>query len=1598
MGLGGYMHCNSTVEWDFVLPHSLVTGVCGSARGGSFITAPLSDLCATGSATAVSDTGSWSWNCRGMNGGVNSAPCEAAILTGDAPGAPTAVNAIGGNTQAVVAFSAPDSSGDRPITGYTVLSSPAGGLDSSASTTALTHIVTGLTNGTAYSFTVVAQNDFGDGPASDPSNSVTPAWSLVAENFDSATVTPPALPAGWQTLSQLNSEGVWSTNAGSHYPAGISAHSSSNLVYFNGHSAGVNRSARLVTPSFSLAGVTGAKVSFWMYRDGDIAAWNMADTLDVYVSSPLSTPHMSGSEVKIGTTINRSRWYPPAVSTAGWYRYVFDIPGSFTGSSIYVMFLGYSSGGNDIHLDDISVAIPPGPPTSVHAAGGNAQATVTFIPPLSNGGSIITGYTVTANPAGGIDAQAGTTALSHTVTGLANGTAYTFTVITTNVTGSSLPSSASNSVIPADVPGAPVIGSAAPGNGSATVYFTQPVSNGGAAIDSYTVTSNPDNITASWTSGPITVPGLANGTVYTFTVTANNSAGTGLASGPSNSVTPLLSYDFPTIGGLPPATVTRGAAYAFTPTSSKAASFTIAGSIPPGLSFNAGTGTLSGTPTTSGDYADIVITAHNSVGYADLPGFDISVKLPLPTIHAIPDATGTVGTAYGFWIWTTDTTGVTVSGTVPPGLLVSATSDSNTWSLDWTPSAAGVYNDIIITAHNSEGLASLQSFTVTVKLSLPTITGHPSTIGMIGVPYSTFIPAATYATSFSFTGILPPGLNFDTSTGAISSTPTASGTYNNLIVTAINDEASTPLPAFTITIAPRIDSFTAAAPLGTARQYHTSTLLPNGRVLITGGVDAGYARLSSAELYDPASDSWSSAGSLRDARRDHTATLLKNGLVLVTGGYGISGILDSAELYDPTSNSWTTVHSMTYAHCSHTSTLLSDPDGSVLVVGGSDPDAGEFITIVERYDPSTDRWNTVSPMSEGRYGNTATLLPDGKVLVVGGDSANSAVLYDPDQDLWSTAETMNVPRYLHTATALSDGRVLVAGGVDRFGSDSSSAELYDPGSGIWSMTASMATVRQSSTATLLADGTVLITGGNADSSSSPLAFAEIYHPVGGSWNIAGFLATPRSSYTATLLPNGNVIVSGGSAGGDALAVTELYNYAYTIGTSAGPGGAISPVSALVSRGSTTSFTITPDAAYSISLVSGCSGSLSGSTYTTSAITSPCTVSASFALNQYTVTASAGPGGTISPSSALVGQGTTTTFIVSPDTGYTASVGGTCVGNLAGNVYTTNAITSSCTVSASFVLNQYMVTASAAGGAISPLSALVSHGGTTTFTITPNAGLHISLVSGCSGTLAGTTYTTGAVIAGCAVIATLTNNAPTAPTVDMPTASGEVGVLIPLLSVHAATDPDGDPVTYLYEVYSDAGLTTLVASAAGNTRWTVSPALNDNTTYYWRVQASDGYMNSNWTATADFFVNRANDAPGDPAVSSPANNTHVSSLTPVLTVTNATDKDKNDTITYDYQIATDGGFTDIVASVTDRPQGPTGTTSWTTAPALGEDTPYYWRSRAVDNHGAPSGWVSASFFVSTTNNGPAAPELVSPAASSEVTGLTPLACRRQRARP
>ncbi len=343
--------------------------------------------------------------------------------------------------------------------------------------------------------------------------------------------------------------------------------------------------------------------------------------------------------------------------------------------------------------------------------------------------------------------------------------------------------------------------------------------------------------------------------------------------------------------------------------------------------------------------------------------------------------------------------------------------------------------------------------------------------------------------------------------------------------------------------------WSVAGGLITGREEHTATLLQDGTVLVTGGTDGINKVLASAELYSPKTNRWVPAGTMMATRLDHTATLLPNGKVLVIGGLDASfpsSSLASAELYDPTTKLWSPAASMTIGRVRHTATLLLD--GRVLVVGGLSVtlrDGGIFPNQsvgAEIYDPAIDRWSRTGPMSLDRLGHTATLLHDGRVLVAGGLDTASAEIYDPKQNRWVTIGSMTTGRSGQTATLLPNGDVLLIGGQGTqtdaagvHGYISATCDVYAPGADRWSVVAGMPGPRIGQTSTLLRNGTVLVVGNAVPGTSR----AEVYDPMRNVWSS---VSEPMDRYqqTATQLRDGRVLVVGGYGIGS-LASALLYD-------------------------------------------------------------------------------------------------------------------------------------------------------------------------------------------------------------------------------------------------------------------------------------------------------------------------------------------------------------------------------------------------------------------------------------------------------------------------
>jgi hypothetical protein len=322
--------------------------------------------------------------------------------------------------------------------------------------------------------------------------------------------------------------------------------------------------------------------------------------------------------------------------------------------------------------------------------------------------------------------------------------------------------------------------------------------------------------------------------------------------------------------------------------------------------------------------------------------------------------------------------------------------------------------------------------------------------------------------------------------------------------------------------------------------------LPNGGVLIAGS--SGH---STAEVYNASLGTFTAVDM---GEPYQAATLMQNGAVLLS----CSGVNDGsgtspAALYNPQTGALFRTGDMPTVVSACTGTLLGG--GGVLLAGGMNG-AGAPSNSAAIYDPASGTFSATGALANGRYGHTATLLKDGTVLLAGGTQYNagygpslsSAELYDPSTGQFTGTGSLGSPRAYAAAALLPDGRVLVSGGEATFNDNSTqpvqfwnTAEIYDPASGTFSATGTMTTARTRHSAAPLANGQVLIAGGlTSTTSANATASAEIYDPASGSFSATGSMSTGRSFLAAVPLTNGLVLVAGGLDGGTILNSAEIY--------------------------------------------------------------------------------------------------------------------------------------------------------------------------------------------------------------------------------------------------------------------------------------------------------------------------------------------------------------------------------------------------------------------------------------------------------------------------
>ena len=365
----------------------------------------------------------------------------------------------------------------------------------------------------------------------------------------------------------------------------------------------------------------------------------------------------------------------------------------------------------------------------------------------------------------------------------------------------------------ATVPDAPTIGFASASDGQATISFTAPASNGGAAISNYIATSSPGGLTASGVTSPLTITGLTNGTTYTFTVTAVNAVGVSALSAATNSVSP---NGAPIITGTPSTSINQGSVYSFTPVATDSVGDNLTFSIvnkPSWATFSTTYGALSGTPTNAdiGTTSGIVISVSDGSLSASLSAFNLTVINinDAPTITGSPAVSVAQDATYSFTPTGAD---VDTNTTLTFGIVNKPSwADFNTinGTLSGKPTNAdvGTTAGIVISVSDSNLSTALPAFNLSVTNvnDAPTINGSPLTSVNEGTAYH-FEPEASdidanSTLTFSISN-KPNWATFDNSNGALNGTPSSEhiGDTNNIIISVSDSELSSSLPPFTISV------------------------------------------------------------------------------------------------------------------------------------------------------------------------------------------------------------------------------------------------------------------------------------------------------------------------------------------------------------------------------------------------------------------------------------------------------------------------------------------------------------------------------------------------------------------------------------------------------------------------------------------------------------------------------------------------------------------------------------------------------------------------------------------------------------------------------
>ena len=935
-------------------------------------------------------------------------------------------------------------------------------------------------------------------------------------------------------------------------PAGLSLSTTTGII--TGTPTTVTASVTYTVTATNTGGNTTKVLTITVI---DVAPANLTYTLTpaTYTKGTAITANNPSNTGGTVVSYGVSPALPAGLSLSTTTGIITGTPTTVTASATYTV-TATNTGGNTTKVLTITVndAAPTALSYTLTPATYTKNVVIASNSPSNSGGTVVSYGVSPALPAG--------LSLS-TTTGIITGTptaitaSGTYTVTATNSGGSTTkdltitvndaaPTSLAYTLATAIYTKNVVIASNAPSNSGGTVvsYGVSPALPTGLSLDTTTgiISGTPTAITALATY-TVTATNTGGNTTKALTITVNDAAPTSLG---YTLTTAIYTKDVVIASNSPSSSGGVVVSYGVSP------------ALPTGLILDPTTGIISGTPTAITASAPYTVTATNTGGNATkVLTITVSGAATHFSVTGFPTST-TSAVAHTVTVTALDTANNTATGYAGIVLFTSTDGAAVLPPNGFLTNGVGIFSATLNTAGSQSITATDGSITGTQSgisvaaalvaapsgyLVLPTIV-HPSDTWM-KASVTPQTGSMTYLwTTPSGGGTISSGQGTDT----VEFTAPATGSFT--VNANVQNTLSANIDLHRTVTVNTANSWLAKDGEASNREFATATVLPSGLVLVTGGLSVDYARLATAELYNPTTGLWVRTGDMHEARSKHTATLLQNGKVLVAGGLNASNYpLATAEIYDPATGLWTTTGGLATLRYNHTATLLSN--GTVLVTGGTTNTAPT--AVVEVYDPVATTWTTLAAMGTARSKHTATLLGNGTILIAGGTTTALATdvttiteLYTPAAGGSTVASgPLHAGRSNHTATLLNDGTtVLLAGGTVDGSTPLATSETWSAGT--WTVATNMTTARMNHTATLLGNGKVLVVGDQAGSVQPYLSTTEFYS--GGTWTATSAgLGTPRTNHTAALLNDGKVLVAGGTwnyipnSSRYALTSSELFN-------------------------------------------------------------------------------------------------------------------------------------------------------------------------------------------------------------------------------------------------------------------------------------------------------------------------------------------------------------------------------------------------------------------------------------------------------------------------